>query len=325
VVQTVFLDALAAPPQRRGQEELRRWLLGIARHKVADRHRRALREPPVELPDIPSGPPPIEAREMVRWAERQAGDEREAKKTLAWMAREGEGEKLEAIAADEKLPATQVRQRVSRMRRWMKERWAAELAAVAMLALLALAAWYLLRKPEAPVTHDHPELAPTILPEPPSPQDRGRSLRAEALRACDQRDFRACLDGLDQARALDPVGDQDPAVGAARAAAEEALAPPNPSPTSAPSAAPFPDAKQGPSTEKAAPLSTAPAPSTAPPSPKKAAPKPAVKGKPSPSDPSDPGTFPGLGTGTGTGKSSMGGSKVPGVKKRSGAKDLPSD
>src|SRR5690349_15526596 len=135
VVQTVLVDALAAEGRPHEPGELRKWLLGIARHKVADLHRRAHREPPAELPEIETSPAPIEARELVRWAEEQAGPSRDAKQTLDWMAREGEGEKLESIAASEQVPAARVRQRVSRMRRWMKERWLAELAAVAVLVI----------------------------------------------------------------------------------------------------------------------------------------------------------------------------------------------
>lgn len=237
VVQTVLCDALAAPGRPADPAELRRWLLGIARHKVVDLHRRAHREPPAELPEIEAIPAPIEARELVHWAEKEAGPSHDAQRTLAWMAREGEGEKLEAIAAEEQLPPARVRQRVSRMRRWMKERWAAELAAVALLALLALAAWRLLRREiEPPVTHDEP---PAIVPEAPSPLERARLLRADALRACDGGQWRACLDGLDNARALDPDGDQAPAIGAARARAEDALATP-PLNTAAPSALPPP-------------------------------------------------------------------------------------
>jgi DNA-directed RNA polymerase specialized sigma24 family protein len=296
VVQTVFCDALAAPSRPREPDELKRWLLGVAKHKVADRHRRALREPPAELPEIETGPAPIETREMVRWAEEQAGETRDAKKILDWMAREGEGEKLEAIAADERVPAARVRQRVSRMRRVMKERWAAELAAVAMLAILALLGWWLLRAgTEPPVAHDHPELGPTITPEPPSPLDRARTLRAEALRACDQRDWRACLDGLDQARGLDPTGDQDPAVGAARATAQENLR-----------SAPPEEVKAQPQKKlDAAPSSTAP-------SSKKSSSKP-TKVKPQPSDGFEPqkgGTTGGTGT-------PLGGAKSQSPKKRS--------
>src|SRR5262245_58614547 len=88
VVQTVLCDALAAPGRPRDPNELKRWLLGVARHKVVDLHRRARREPPAELPDIEVGPPPVEEREMAQWAERQVGSTRDAQKTLAWMARE---------------------------------------------------------------------------------------------------------------------------------------------------------------------------------------------------------------------------------------------
>ena len=246
VVQTVLVDALAAPNRPADAAELRRWVLGIARHKVVDFHRRATREPPTDLPDIEVSPAPIEARALARWAEEQAGNAGEAQKTLAWMAREGEGEKLEAIAADEQVPAARVRQRVSRMRRWMKEKWTAELAAVAMLTMLAIAAWWILRRDEAPTTDKGPYAPPTIVPEPPSPLDRARALRAEAIDACDRGEWRLCLDGLDRARGLDPEGDRAPAVGAARAKAEEAIralppttAAPNEPPTKkAPSPAP---------------------------------------------------------------------------------------
>src|SRR5262245_44234503 len=90
VVQTVLVDALAAEGRPRDPGELRKWLLGIARHKVADLHRRAHREPPAELPEIEANPEPFEARELVQWAEQQAGPTGDAKQTLGWMAREGE-------------------------------------------------------------------------------------------------------------------------------------------------------------------------------------------------------------------------------------------
>ncbi|WP_437931695.1 sigma factor [Sorangium sp. So ce291] len=240
VVQTVLCDALASPARPADPTELRRWLLGVARHKVADHHRRSSREAATELPDLPVGPPPVEARELARWAEEQASatrDVQHAQQTLAWMAREGEGEKLESIAAEEQVPAARVRQRVSRMRRWMRERWLAELAAVAALALLAIVVVRLLRS-----TRDLPEVAP--LPEPlpsappreaPSPRDpldprdsldprdRARSLRAEALRACDEAAWRRCLDQLDEADRIDPAGRGAPDVAAARERALDAL------------------------------------------------------------------------------------------------------
>src|SRR5262249_45517283 len=121
VVQTVLCDALAASPPEMDEADLRRWLIGIARHKVADRHRKASRDRPDEVPDIEAPPPPLEERSLVDWAQKQIGEKNDAAQTLDWMAREGEGDKLERIAADANMPAARVRQRVSRMRRWMKQ------------------------------------------------------------------------------------------------------------------------------------------------------------------------------------------------------------
>jgi hypothetical protein len=173
------------------------------------------------------------------------------------MAREGEGEKLETIAEEENLPPARVRQRVSRMRRWMKERWAAELAAVAMLALLAIAVWRWLRAdetpealPEVPVPTSQPDVAPAL--------ERARVVRADALRKCEAFEWQACLDGLDEAKRLDPAGDTAPEVGAARARAERALQPPPQAPDSKEDAKPEPLPKK----------SEAPIPSNVAPKPK---------------------------------------------------------
>jgi RNA polymerase sigma factor (sigma-70 family) len=232
VVQTVLCDALASAARPADSEELKKWLLGIARHKVADHHRRAQREPAAELPEIEAHPPPIEERALARWAEEQAAGEGEAQKTLAWMAREGEGEKLESIAAEENVPAARVRQRVSRMRRWMKERWMAELAAVALLSILAVVAWRFLRRPgEMPEAKPEklqplPPIAPPIAPEVPLELERARSLRAEAVKRCDREEWQGCLDALDEAARLDPAGDTAKDVAEMRGRATRGLVPP---------------------------------------------------------------------------------------------------
>lgn len=289
VVQIVLCDALAAPSPPEEREELRKWLIGIARHKVADFHRRTSREVIVETaePELPAAPmdgavggspeltpyESIEARSMVRWAEEQAASTRDAKQTLDWMAREGEGEKLETIAEEAQVPAARVRQRVSRLRRWMKERWLAELAAVAALAVLAILLWRVLRDPE-----DRPEARPDpMLPPPvegpriaPSPLERARALRADALESCAREAWRPCLDGLDEARKLDAAGDAAPEVQEARSRADRALrqeqdekkGPPTKSkldaPSATPTAVPPPVPKPLPTSEKPRPRSTTP-------------------------------------------------------------------
>lgn len=237
VVQTVLLDALADEGRPTDRSELRRWLVGIARHKVADVHRRAGRAPVAEPTEQEAGPAPLEARALAVWAEEQAASVRGADETLRWMAREGEGEKLETIAADENIPAARVRQRVSRMRRWMKERWTAELALVAALALLAFVAYELLRAPRELPEAVVPEM-PSASPPEPSPLERARQLRVEAFERCEHADWQRCLDGLDRAAELDPKGESEPAVTASRARARAALAVPAPTATPSASAPP---------------------------------------------------------------------------------------
>jgi hypothetical protein len=56
------------------------------------------------------------------------------------MVREAEGETFAEIAVADGVSAPMVRQRVSRLRRWFRARWAKELAALAVLALVACGA-----------------------------------------------------------------------------------------------------------------------------------------------------------------------------------------
>src|SRR5690349_18462552 len=72
VVQTVLVEALASDRVPEDETEIRKWLVGVARHKIADLHRRRGREQPAELPDIETAPGPVEERELARWAEEQA-------------------------------------------------------------------------------------------------------------------------------------------------------------------------------------------------------------------------------------------------------------
>ncbi|MDF2697521.1 MAG: hypothetical protein K0S65_5904, partial [Labilithrix sp.] len=70
IAQTVLADALAASTVPTDPEELRRWLTGIARHKIADFHRRRARtnarmaeDDAAEL--IASSPTAFEEREVL--------------------------------------------------------------------------------------------------------------------------------------------------------------------------------------------------------------------------------------------------------------------
>ncbi|MET0792658.1 MAG: sigma-70 family RNA polymerase sigma factor [Polyangiaceae bacterium] len=247
VVQAALADLLSAARVPEDREEFRRFVFAVARNKVFDHFRRRMREAPEEeAQEAPAAEEPLSARDILRWAEQKLPDA-EAEHTLEWMLREGDGEKLEQIARDANLPAPRVRQRVSRLRRFLRERWAAELLLTGLgIALLAPVAQFYYRHwfPPAEIAeHD-----PILRPEPPkSPEQQGREARREALRRCKRAEDQQCLEGLDRARALDPTGDAAAeVVNARRAAAARLTPPPAPLPSSSSSVTPAPTASARP-------------------------------------------------------------------------------
>jgi DNA-directed RNA polymerase specialized sigma24 family protein len=245
IVQQALAEAIESPHAPEDSESLRRWIFGVAKNKVVDYHRRAGRES-FDLPDVAGTPAPHVEADLLRWAERNLPDGAENKKTLDWMLREGEGEKLESIAASEKLPPPRVRQRVSRLRRHFKENWQREVALLAALGVIVSVLVFIVGKADGPepITHD------VVDP-------RAEPMRRLALEKCASDDWKPCLEGLDQARRLDPAGDARPDVQSARRAAAKALSTP---PLVPDDVAPPPV----PSTPPPSPESTAPLQKTAP-------------------------------------------------------------
>lgn len=144
IVQGVLCEALAARRIPEADSALAAWLIGIARHEIADAQRRAARVSPqgdIEAGAAPADDAAIEARELAEWAVKRAQTLSGAGQTLAWMAREGDGDRIETIAEEEKVPAPRIRQRVSRLRRLLREHWRLELAACALVALGVALGW----------------------------------------------------------------------------------------------------------------------------------------------------------------------------------------
>ncbi len=128
LAQSILCDALAAPGLPSDPEELRRFVAGIARHKVADFHRRTRRHEVSDVDDLASEPSPVEARALLARIVSSVADSVRGRETLEWLVREHDGEQLRTIAADAGLPAPAVRQRVSRLRRVLRAQWAHALA-----------------------------------------------------------------------------------------------------------------------------------------------------------------------------------------------------
>jgi DNA-directed RNA polymerase specialized sigma24 family protein len=233
LVQATLAEALASPNLPADPEGLRRFVFGIARHKLVDYLRRRGRETNDDDSETaaPSGDS-LGVRDLMRWAERELPPEGDAQRTFEWMLREGDGERLEQIAEEEQIPAPRVRQRVSRLRRYLRARWVAQVAVLGLgTGLLVLLGYYAFSPPEPDqeIVRENPPLRPEI--------GRARRLRALAFERCAAQDNAMCLEQLDRARELDPVGDADPRVQRARAAAKAAPAP-TPPPSVSPPAIP---------------------------------------------------------------------------------------
>lgn len=218
VVQAALTEAVARTDRPTDPEGARRWIWGVARNKIADHHRRARRET-IDTPEVIEAAQQAE-RDLLRWAVGELPEGADAQKTFEWLLREGEGEKLEEIAAEEKLPAPQVRQRVSRLRRLFRSRWA-QLAAAGLLALVAWLAWRSTNSVDEVAERDRPEL--TEPPELLAARARGHVLREEAVALCDRAEWQRCLDQLDEAKRLDPAGDDTPGVHEVRRRAHDAI------------------------------------------------------------------------------------------------------
>jgi DNA-directed RNA polymerase specialized sigma24 family protein len=195
IVQSTLTEALEAERAPEDGAGIRRWVHGIARHKVADWFRSRRREVPLELegdageaglpaPAAPAALPEgmVDAKKLLLWAELELPAGGEHARTLGWLLREGQGETLEAIAADEALEPPRVRQRVARLRRHFRARWALHVAALATLVAIALvlALAHALRKPREQVapraapTFEPLQLAPLPVPLPRAPVPESR-------------------------------------------------------------------------------------------------------------------------------------------------------
>ncbi len=225
IVQASIAEAFAAGKRDEDPDGLRRWVWGVARHKVVDHFRRRRRMED-ELPDVADErADEHDELDLLRWAKRELPSGENAEETLRWMLREADGETLETIAEESNVPAPRVRKRVSRLREHFRARWTGQIAALVALGVLAiLVTIYVVRRGKGDdIAKDQPAPVPSVLT--PTPHEVAEEKRRDAFEKCDGGQFRPCLDLLDEAKRMDPAGDTSEAVQRARKAANEAMVP----------------------------------------------------------------------------------------------------
>jgi DNA-directed RNA polymerase specialized sigma24 family protein len=267
LVQATLVEVVASTSAPRERPAWNLWVFGIARHKLADFFRERSRVAPLlaetEIAAAPEAVPPS-ARELLRWAERELPEGEHAQGTLEALLEEADGEALEELARTRAVPAARLRQRVARLRRHFRTRWALQVAAIGSILGVVVLVWWRLQD-RVPT----PTITAEVLRE-VAPGYRARALRRAALEECGKGAFDECVRGLDAAKRLDAAGDAATDVVEARRAAQRALEAPTPTPSNV---APLPSSSSTPlpsprPTERRTPRSTGTGTPSAPPAPR---------------------------------------------------------
>lgn len=206
VVQATLAEALTSKEKPQDPDALRRWLWGVLRHKIADHYRKRRREVLDDSVDAATDSPDEATEDLLRWAVQRLPQGGDVQETFQWLLREGEGEKLESIAEEAGIPAPRVRKRVSRLRQHLRTHWMKEVAVLAALGIVATLAYLFIKKPL------EPEGVQIALPDPAVQEQerkrqRGVELRRNGLRDCEMGFDDACILQLDEAKKLDPAGE----------------------------------------------------------------------------------------------------------------------
>ena len=147
-------------------------------------------------------------------------------RAFTWLVRMTYGVKAKTLATEAGVKEDVVYQSTSRMRDTLRKSG----KAIGILSILLAAAWVVslawpkeqVALPSSPKTtlNETRPAAPTQQKE-RDPVAVAHDIRARAFKECVQRDWRSCTEDLDAAAWLDPNGDQDAAVQAARTDAGE--------------------------------------------------------------------------------------------------------
>jgi DNA-directed RNA polymerase specialized sigma24 family protein len=231
VVQVTLLAAHKAEGLPKDPAERVQYVHGITRNKAAGHRRKARRSPDVE--------PGVEVEHIAQAVDADPVAERNLLSRLesvvpagqmeTWrcLARNALGEDLAEIARDVGIQYDTLYKRVTTLKRQLRENAKRMGAGFAMVLLLLGLSRIVLRPPrmgdDTPGPAHVVESATSTHAAEPDPMDVARAVRGRAFRACMNNQWKACLEDLDLAAQIDPNGDNEPTVRAARTDAEDGI------------------------------------------------------------------------------------------------------
>ena len=240
MVQTVLADLLPYPDPPQTIEGLITLGRSMLRNKLVDLYRYRARVRAVEivprddgLDETVDAPAPAHAWDEVDRKKREelvAGLVADGKLTAAdldMLARaddEGYGALADELGTNE----AALRKRAHRKRKLLHATWV-RYAAIGVPGLVVVAIiLYGLSEPDhvsapAPGSTEQFPMEPAPRGRTPLERERAAAYRTLASHACEDAEWKKCLDDLDRARWLDPEGDRDPKVDALRAEAARGL------------------------------------------------------------------------------------------------------
>lgn len=228
VVQVALTAAHKAVNLPKNPDERVKYVHQVTHNKAVSHLRKALLSPElergVEVERVAEAveADPVAERNLLSRLESEVPSEQW--ETWRCLARNALGEDLAEIARDVGVKYDTLYKRVTTLKRQLREnakRMGAGLTAVLLLLGLTRA---VLRPPrlgdDMPEPAHVTESAASTHAAEPDPMDVARALRGRAFRACMNNQWHACIEDLDLADEIDPSGDADPVVKAARTDAE---------------------------------------------------------------------------------------------------------
>jgi DNA-directed RNA polymerase specialized sigma24 family protein len=228
VIQDACVRALITKNWPLDASRMTPWLYTIARHAHVDDVRRRIRRDEHEVPraDWDGNEavtfPETTALALMQILAKLRASEPEIAKGLEIQLLVNAGATVEQAADEHGVSVSTAYELMKNARIYIKAHWRELVACTAIALGMFFVLLHPLESQSGGATGGRDAVRDAALPAVPLDTDPS-SLRQDGLRLCERKLYEECLLKLNEARGLDPAGDADPAVGAARKNAEAVI------------------------------------------------------------------------------------------------------